>query len=862
MGWAGGLPLPSCGEPMSSSLVHVPDGDRNPYEAVPWSRYPLDPSAGDAFHVGVRAEGVAGPVVAEWSSDGEVGSIDLEQSGDDWTGKLGPFTAECRYRFVSGDGQTDWFTVPIGRWQAVSFLGVHVENQQIHIAGDHETVLILTPGTDESLSWLLTHGSGRSDSRTAVRLGEWSVHLEEGGLVVAAGGKQRSKLGASVLGTGRETFAWRLSWALDPTERILGTGERYDAVDQRGRSPDIRVYEQYKGQGSRTYFPVPWLVSTSGYGLAVDGSSRVRFDLGSSRPDLATVTVPTPAGASGRWYFGSPKQVIGAYASSLGSRPALPVWAFGPWMSGNEWDSDQRVREVVDRTFEEGMPATALVIEAWSDEATFYLFNDTEYEPVPGAESVTVEAMHHGRRWPDPKGLVEWLHERGIRVLLWQIPVLKDMDGHAQHEQDLAFAEEAGMCVSTESGDSYRNRGWWFPGSRVIDFTNADAAAWWFDKRAYLLDDVGIDGFKTDGGEHLWGRDVVVADGDDGDEAANAYPTHYLAAYHDFMREHGHDQPVTFSRAGFTGSQGLPAHWAGDEDSTWEAYRASLVAGLSAGASGVAFWSWDLAGFSGDLPSAELYKRSTAMAAFCPIMQYHSEHNEHRQPLADRTPWNVAEHRGDPAVSDVYRFYARLRMNLVPYLVGLGAEAARTGLPMMRAMALEFPHDPQAAAIDDQFLLGSDLLVAPMLEPGERDRRVYLPEGTWVDLWTGEPASGGWLTSAAPVDVIPVFVRGGACIPLWMPDVIELGAEVGLPGEGPGRLVMMVAPGEGQTTVVDPLSARTWTIEVEPVDEAVVIHTVDAPDEVTLWVRGSARRSRSVPLPRGSSSTRVEPEAL
>jgi alpha-glucosidase (family GH31 glycosyl hydrolase) len=279
---------------------------------------------------------------------------------------------------------------------------------------------------------------------------------------------------------------------------------------------------------------------------------------------------------------------------------------------------------------------------------------------------------------------------------------------------------------------------------------------------------------------------------------------------------------------------------------------------MSAGASGVAFWGWDLAGFSGELPSAELFKRSTAMATFCPIMQYHSEHNEHREPLADRTPWNVAEHRDDPDVNVVYRFYARLRMNLVPFLFGLGVEATRTGLPMMRALAIEFPGDWQAQAVDDQFMLGPDVLVAPILEPGVEERRVYLPEGEWADLWTGAPMPGGWTSASAPVDVIPVYLRGGSCIPLWMPDAVHLGAAVDLPGEGRGRLVLLVTPGQGTTELVDPLSSRAWTVVTEPGADALTVRASGAPESVTLWVRGVGEAPRLVPLPSGDSSVRIE----
>jgi alpha-glucosidase (family GH31 glycosyl hydrolase) len=651
--------------------------------------------------------------------------------------------------------------------------------------------------------------------------------------------------------------AWRLSWQLESEERIFGTGERFDSLDQRGRTPDVRVYEEYKQQGARTYFPLPWILSSNGYGLAIDGAARVTFDLGASNSDHAMATIPSATDAAGTWYFGSPKEIIQAYTADSGRPSPMPTWAYGPWMSGNEWDSDERIREVVDRTLSEEVPATVIVIEAWSDESTFYLFNDTEYDSVPGADRVPVEAMRHNGKWPNPKELIQWLHDQGIRVLLWQIPVLKDTDDHDQHRADLDYADEAGLCVGTTEDGTYRNRGWWFPNSRIIDFTNPEARRWWFDKRAYLLDELGVDGFKTDGGEHLWGSDVRTFDGTSGHEAANWYPTRYLGAYHEFMREHGYDKPLTFSRAGFTGSQSFPAHWAGDEDSTWEAYRASLTAGLSAGTSGIAFWGWDLAGFSKALPSAELYTRRTAMAAFTPIMQYHSEHNEHRLPLADRTPWNIAEHARDEDVMSVYRFYARLRMNLVPYLLALGTEAAETGIPLMRSMVLEYPDDSIALDIDDQFFLGSDILVAPVVTPGVEKRRVYLPDDEWWDLWSGMRMSPGWTTVPAPPDRIPVYVRAGACIPLWQTDVIGLGTPVGLPAPGSCRLVLMVCPGTAHRTITDPVTFERWTAGVTLAGSDLTMHTIDAPDGVTTWLRGvkSSASEIHIAIPAGSAET-------
>jgi alpha-glucosidase (family GH31 glycosyl hydrolase) len=155
---------------------------------------------------------------------------------------------------------------------------------------------------------------------------------------------------------------------------------------------------------------------------------------------------------------------------------------------------------------------------------------------------------------------------------------------------------------------------------------------------------------------------------------------------------------MTFSRAGFTGSQRHGCFWAGDEDSTWEAFRASITAGLTAGACGITYWGWDLAGFSGPVPEPELYLRATAAACFSPIMQYHSEFSFHRKPSRDRTPWNIAEHNEDPSVLEVFRAYAHLRERLVPYLAGQAKSSIDQNLPLIRSLALIFPADRQIVA--------------------------------------------------------------------------------------------------------------------------------------------------------------------
>jgi alpha-glucosidase (family GH31 glycosyl hydrolase) len=181
--------------------------------------------------------------------------------------------------------------------------------------------------------------------------------------------------------------------------------------------------------------------------------------------------------------------------------------------------------------------------------------------------------------------------------------------------------------------------------------------------------------------------------------------------------------------------------------------------------SGVIFWGWDIAGFSEDLPSVELYLRATAMATFCPVMQYHSEYNPGGPPK-DRTPWNIARHHNDDRAIDLFRRFVQLRTTLLPYLVAEGEYAAREGTPLMRPLLLDHPDDPVAWSIEDQYRFGRSLLVAPIVEEGAEARTLYLPDGDWIDYWTGEPLSGKrWITVDAPLDRIPVFVIAGADVP-------------------------------------------------------------------------------------------------
>jgi 1,3-alpha-isomaltosidase len=559
----------------------------------------------------------------------------------------------------------------------------------------------------------------------------------------------------------------RLSLPLAEGEHVIGFGERFHGLDQRGEKVDAVVFEQYKRQGHRTYLPMPFAVVTGGrgWGFHVRTSRRTWFDAGATDPTRILVEAevdPAEPMPQIRVYEGDPGAVVKAFLDETGRPPQPPSWIFRPWMSGNEWNTQERVLREVRRSLAEDIPVGAVVIEAWSDESTFVAFRDAEYDiHLDGApHRLSDFTFPADGAWPDPKAMIDELHAAGVKVLLWQIPVVPvDRKDTGQIDADLATMTERGYAVMESDGSPYRNRGWWFPGALLPDWTNPEARAWWLAKRRYLIEDLGIDGFKTDGGEHAWGHDLRYHDGTRGDAGNNLFPVHYAAAYHELMRSSGVDG-VTFSRAGFTGSAAFPAHWAGDENSTWQGFRDSITAGLSAGACGIFFWGWDLAGFSGDIPDAELYLRSAAAACFAPIMQYHSEFNHHREPSIDRTPWNVAERTGDDSVLAVFRRFAKLREELAPYLVSQARVSLQTGRPLMRALCFDHPQDEAVWSWPHQWMLGDDLLVAPVIEPGAASWRVYLPEGEWIDYFTGARHTGQAVVERpAPLDEIPVYRR-------------------------------------------------------------------------------------------------------
>jgi alpha-glucosidase (family GH31 glycosyl hydrolase) len=785
------------------TITHTPHGSGSPYVPSLAERTPQDPSGGDMVTLAfLTTPGQADCVVTlHWTRNGRPqtpigGRAQLRvHSFDQWLFELGVVEA--------GDDVTYWLVAEAAGQRVESEQFTFVARHLRRLAGlaavqERAGQVSMTmldehgrPGPRLTLATEPEHGSlirlvveqhvagSATDSEASLSAEECAIAAANGLQLAAAGGELHLRWP----GHGLE-LALRVRWLeegdgalaaveftgdLAAGESLVGFGERYDAVDQRGRALDTIVYEQYKNHGNRSYLPVPYFCSSRGYACLVEGTARVQYDLGRTVPDRwrSRVFADSRRRVAIAWLGGAPLENVRTLTALTGRPQAAPPdWVFGPWMSSNEWNTQARVEQEVRTTQALDIPATALVIEAWSDETTFYTWNGAQYTPRPGEAAPRLEdfTFPAAGPWPDPKGMADRLHAAGIRLVLWQIPALKALEeSHSQHDADVDHALARGYVVRRRNGQPYRNPAFWFRDALIPDFTQAEAAAWWLSKRAYLLEQMGIDGFKTDGGEHLQGEDVCAADGRGGSELVNAYPNLYIGAYYRFAQQLRGGDAITFSRAGYSGAGAFPAHWAGDENSTWEAFRRSLHAGLSAALSGVLFWGWDIAGFSEALPSAELYLRAAAMAAFCPIMQYHSEYRAPGEPSKDRTPWNIGARSGDARVVPIYRQFAQLRMKLIPYLRREAAHCVANGEPLLRPLLLDSPDDPVAWQITDQYRLGRDLLVAPVVEEGATLRRLYLPAGQWRDFWSDAQYTGGqWLEVPAPLDRIPVFMRAGA----------------------------------------------------------------------------------------------------
>jgi len=560
-------------------------------------------------------------------------------------------------------------------------------------------------------------------------------------------------------------------------ETIYGLGERFGPYVKNGQS--VEIWNADGGTSSeQAYKNVPFYLSSAGYGVLVNDPGHVSFEVGSEAVERVQFSVPGEVLEYFVFAGPTPKDILGRYTALTGRAPIVPAWSYGPWLSTSfttDYD-EQTVTSFIEGMAERELPLSVFHFDCfWMRE-----FNWCDFE-------------WDARVFPDPDGMLARLHERGLKISLWINPYI------GQRSPLFAEAAEKGYLVKRADGSVWQ---WdlWQSGMGLVDFTNP-AATEWYQGHLRRLVAQGVDCFKTDFGERI-PTDVVWHDGSDPSRMHNLYTQLYNRAVHEVLVDlKGEGEAVLFARSATAGGQTMPVHWGGDNTSSYMSMAESLRGGLSLAMSGFAHWSHDIGGFEGT-PDPAVYKRWTAFGMLSTHTRFHGSESY-------RVPWAF-----DDEAVEVTRTFAHLKMRLMPYLYQLGLEAAATGSPVMRPMQFEFPGDPAIAYLDRQYMLGSDLLVAPVLS-ADGTVKFYLPEGTWTSLFTGETAEGGrWVREQHGFDSLPLYARPGAVIP-W-------GARVDRPDydyfEGLTLRVFAGGEGEREVTVTNPDGrSETFTVDLSSV---------------------------------------------
>ncbi|GAA1891426.1 alpha-xylosidase [Actinomadura bangladeshensis] len=597
-----------------------------------------------------------------------------------------------------------------------------------HFAGERrrgpDFELATDPGGEVSVD---DEAATLTSGALSVRVGrgeKWSVDfLADGRRLTGSSPKAQAVIDTD---DGRHYVREQLDLGVD--HFVYGLGERFGPLVKNGQSVD--VWNADGGTASeQAYKNVPFYLTNAGYGVFVDHPGRVSFEVASEAVARTQFSVE---GQSMRYfviYGPSPKEILRKYTALTGRPARLPEWSFGLWLSTSFTTSydEETVSSFIDGMAERDLPLSVFHFDCfWMRE---FQWCDFEWDP---------------RVFPDPPGMLRRLRDRGLRICVWINPYI------GQRSPLFEEGRSRGYLLMRPGGDVWQ---WdkWQPGLAVVDFTNPEAREWYAGKLEALMD-MGVDCFKTDFGERI-PTDVVYHDGSDPERAHNYYTFLYNQTVFDLLRKkRGEGEAVVFARSATAGGQQFPVHWGGDCESTFEAMGESLRGGLSLGASGFGYWSHDIGGFEGT-PDPALFKRWIAFGMLSSHSRLHGSHSY-------RVPWLF-----DEESVDVLRDFTRLKMRLMPYLAGAARQASGEGLPMMRAMVLEFPGDPACTHLERQYMLGDDLLVAPVFS-SDGDVSYYVPEGVWTHYLTGERVQGGrWVRERHGFDSVPLLVRPGAVIP-------------------------------------------------------------------------------------------------
>lgn len=578
-------------------------------------------------------------------------------------------------------------------------------------------------------------------------------------------------------------------------ECVYGFGEQFGRLDKVGQTIDVDMEEALGTVTPRAYKNVPFWVTTAGWGVFANHDARLTAWIGSRSAPQLQVAVDDD------WFdaflfVGDVREVLGAYTDLTGRPNVPPDWSFGFWQSKISYSSAAETLEVAERMRAEDLPFDVLHLDThWFHRDWFC---DLEFDP---------------ERFPDPAGYLAAMAAMGVKVSLWQLPYIPEgsalfdeleaVDGFVRREDGSLY--DIGLCYTPE-----------WDGGRVgcIDLTNP-AAVEVYQRRLGELLALGARAIKVDFGEQA-PVDGVYHDGTPGHRMHNRYPLLYDRA----VAEATHDATgewIIWARAAFAGSQRYPLHWGGDSSARWDNLFADVGGGLSLGLCGFPFWSMDIGGFLGE-PDDDLLVRWLQAGLFLSHSRIHGFGNRE---LYDRG-----------ATTDLARDLLHLRYRLLPYLLGQARRAAAAGVPLARALVVDHPDDPTTWHLGNQWLLGDDLLVAPVADPGG-NRRVYLPEGDWVHWFTGEHHHGPtWVTTHSPIEHFPLYQRAESLVPLG-PVMAHVGARptdrltlraAGTTGAADWRGVARV---DGVDVTITTTSTDP-TVVVEGLLAGVDVHVVDS----------------------------------
>jgi alpha-D-xyloside xylohydrolase len=540
------------------------------------------------------------------------------------------------------------------------------------------------------------------------------------------------------------TSVYGLDFRIEAIDYFYGFGQRFDAAAHHDKHLESWICDclqvgDYIRKGD-SYYVVPFFWAPRGYGFYIDATSDIHYDIArSDRPDELDIRVPQSGPLDVYVFVGPPAQIMKDYTAVTG-RPRLPPrWSFEQWVDGayrsgnNGQTGAQAMRDYIAEFEKYKIPLRTVTVEDWTSFAWF------------------------GARWawnpaqfPDPAGFVKALHDKGLKVVVWETP------GVSPASTKWAEGDVGGFFAKDPTGRSYvitpANSGQtsvgWMQGVSIVDFGNPAAVAWWKDQHKDLMR-IGIDGYKADGGEEPL-PDMMFANGETGVTMHNKNAMLYnLALTDQLFTERG--EGAIIGRSGTVGSQRTSGMWAGDQyiDNEWTVMRGWLYGGLNSQASGLYWYSYDVCGLSGTC-SKEAFLRSSQIAFFMPWWKAHVTYDH------PRNPWEY-----DAATLASHLRYANLRQSLLDYTWHYARIANETGVPLVRPLPMAFPQDPQTWRNQDEFLHGENLLVAPVVTKGATKRDVYLPAGEWKDLNDGAMVHGPKLLKDydAPFEKLPLFWR-------------------------------------------------------------------------------------------------------